>query len=81
VRCPACGHSGEEKFFINGCPECGYSADPAAPAVSPFMVKKKKIKKKKAKKPPPEPLPSWAYIVLTAAVFIFVALLSHFITS
>lgn len=27
VRCPACGHQGSEKDFLEGCPACGYLSD------------------------------------------------------
>ena len=35
VRCPACGKTGDQDEFTNGCPQCGYAFDgsPVKPAV------------------------------------------------
>jgi rRNA maturation protein Nop10 len=61
VRCPACGFTGEEGLFDQGCPVCGYSAPPSPVAAG-------------RGNPPPGKraagaLPLWVYI-LTAAVFL-----------
>jgi uncharacterized membrane protein YvbJ len=78
VRCPNCGYSGEDKRFENGCPLCGYS-DPNAGKEKKTVIKKPKKKKPKAYHHH-EPLPAWGYIVMAAALFILVMLLSHLIT-
>ena len=61
VRCPACGFSGEEDRFRNGCPKCGYSALPEDSRV-------RNKGQPKAAKSAPDPLPFWIYI-LASAVF------------
>jgi len=77
VRCPKCGFHGEDSLFVNGCPSCGYSADgPAGKAGG----KKRKRKRKKAQRLPAEPLPASAYVILTAALFVFIAFVSWLIT-
>jgi len=55
IRCPACGHIGDEKAFSGGCPACGYSAPPSAYAPLP------------EKKIPAGPLPLWVYILSICA--------------
>ncbi|MDR0554837.1 MAG: zinc-ribbon domain-containing protein [Treponema sp.] len=64
VRCQACGFTGEEASFDQGCPVCGY----AAPA--PFNREEKQ-------KAAIGSLPSWVY-VLTALVFGIVGFLVFF---
>jgi rRNA maturation protein Nop10 len=60
VRCPVCGHTGDETSFKNGCPSCGYSAAPSAG---------KQPAKKPAARPlvPAGKLPLWVYIVSICA--------------
>jgi len=63
-------------MFKNGCPMCGYSADPTVK--SSKTPKKKKVKAKEL--PMEEPLPFWTYALAFLALFIVIALLSYFIT-
>ncbi len=37
VRCPACGKTGDQDEFTNGCPQCGYAFDgsPVKPFITP----------------------------------------------
>ena len=76
VRCPACGFSGEDKLFTNGCPSCGYSASPSS---APKTAKTKRTRAKK-KPLPAEPLPILVYIISVIALLVVLAILSHFIT-
>jgi len=75
VRCPACGFSGEDKLFVNGCPSCGYSA-------SPITAKAAKAKHPRVKKKPPpaDPLPIPVYIFSVIAFLAVLAILSYVIT-
>jgi predicted RNA-binding Zn-ribbon protein involved in translation (DUF1610 family) len=60
VRCPACGFTGEENTFRQGCPSCGYSA-PKPGSYPPV---------KKAPSGPLVPvgkLPLWVYILSICA--------------
>jgi len=76
IRCPACGYSGSDRMFKNGCPMCGYSAAPP-----PKSSKKHKKKPKKSKKhPTAEPLPFWTYLITFIALFVVIAFLSYFLT-
>lgn len=36
VRCPACGKTGDQDEFTNGCPQCGYAfnGEPVKPSVA-----------------------------------------------
>jgi uncharacterized membrane protein YvbJ len=72
IRCPACGFSGEESLFNDGCPRCGYqvvtgkdgrkSGHPSAARIS---------RKKSAVASAAEgALPIWAYF-LVSAFFVF----------
>jgi predicted amidophosphoribosyltransferase len=72
VRCPACDFTGAEKMFLNGCPMCGYSAEPSKPAIIRTKVKKPKRYS--------EPLSLAAYIIIGIVVLGAIAILSHFIT-
>jgi hypothetical protein len=66
VRCPACGFTGDEGRFKNGCPSCGYSSPGSVGAG-------------KKENPAAGPLPLWVYLVsilalLCAAAFFFLML-------
>jgi len=74
VRCPACGFSGEDSLFVNGCPSCGYSASPASKTAK---TKRHRVKKKPH---PADPLPFSVYIILTVALLVIITILSHLIT-
>jgi uncharacterized membrane protein YvbJ len=76
VRCPACGFSGEDKLFVNGCPSCGYSA---SPSIAPKKPKPKRPRKKN-KPPAADPLPVLVYVISFLALIVVLAILSHFIT-
>ena len=41
VLCPACGFSGEESLFDNGCPECGYQVLPGKGGTKDIAAAKK----------------------------------------
>ncbi len=45
VRCPACGKTGDQSEFKDGCPACGYafSGSPQKPKTVPSPEPKKKI--------------------------------------
>jgi uncharacterized membrane protein YvbJ len=79
VRCPACGFSGDDKLFGNGCPSCGYSASPSS---APKIAKKPKTKRSRVKKKPPpaDPLPVFFYIVSGIVLLVVLAMLSYLIT-
>jgi len=68
-----CDFSGPEKMFLNGCPLCGYSADPS-------LKKAPKKAKKRKKRPQRESLPAWIYIILGIVLILFIWLFSWFIT-
>jgi uncharacterized membrane protein YvbJ len=71
IRCPACGFSGEEKRFDNGCPECGYQVLPGKGGHKTKRAAFGHNRKKAASASSTEgALPGWAYF-LTAAVFVF----------
>jgi len=74
VRCPICDFSGPEKMFMNGCPLCGYSSDPA------LKKEPKTVKKRKKKHLRGESLPVWTYILLGIVLILFIWLLSWLIT-
>jgi RNA polymerase subunit RPABC4/transcription elongation factor Spt4 len=57
VRCPACDFIGEEAFFKEGCPVCGYSASPAAQNIP--EPKRKTLA---------GALPLWVFILTSAAL-------------
>jgi len=57
VRCPACGFTGEETLFREGCPVCGYSTTTG-----------NNRGVKESEKASGGGLPLWVYI-LTSAVF------------
>jgi len=66
VRCPSCGHIGDESSFQKGCPACGYSAPPGKPA-----------EKKPAARyfVPAGKLPLWVYFFSIGAFIIACAML------
>jgi len=65
VRCPACGHSGEESRFLHGCPSCGYSSPMGTPTTKDIGSRQKNAGK----------LPSWIYIIsVIVLLFVFVIL-------
>jgi uncharacterized membrane protein YvbJ len=71
IRCPACGFSGEEKLFNNGCPECGYQVLPGKGGHKNKRAVSRHNRKKAASDSSVEgALPVWAYF-LTVAVFVF----------
>ncbi|MDR0640065.1 MAG: zinc ribbon domain-containing protein [Spirochaetaceae bacterium] len=70
IRCPACGFSGEEDLFDDGCPKCGYQVLPGK-----GRHKNKKIASRRGGKAAytsnsSGELPAWAYF-LTLAFFVF----------
>jgi Zn finger protein HypA/HybF involved in hydrogenase expression len=68
IRCPACGFSGEEKLFDNGCPQCGYQV---LPGKGGHRSSVRRGHKKTAYASTTEgALPAWVYF-LTFAFFIF----------
>jgi len=81
VRCPKCDYSGPEKMFLNGCPLCGYSANPSLPSKPSKPSKRPKAKTARAKTArDAEPLPAWAFIAAIIALLAVIAFLSHLIT-
>jgi uncharacterized membrane protein YvbJ len=82
IRCPACGFSGEEDLFDDGCPKCGYQVLPGK-----GRHKNKKIasvsrrgRKASGASTSRDALPVWAYF-LTLAFFIFALLFLLFYMS
>ncbi|MCL2043368.1 MAG: hypothetical protein FWG89_04430 [Treponema sp.] len=65
IRCPSCGHSGEEKTFLGGCPSCGYSA----PKTGDYRLPEKKV--------PAGPLPLWVYVFSICAFIAVIAILMY----
>jgi predicted RNA-binding Zn-ribbon protein involved in translation (DUF1610 family) len=65
VRCPACGFTGEERLFKNGCPSCGYSAPPTRASGGG----------RRKDTGPAGPLPLWVYLVSIFALLCAAALL------
>jgi len=65
ILCPACGFSGEDKLFLNGCPSCGYS-EPAGKRAVDTIVK--------------GILPGWAFLISILVLLALVAVLAYFIT-
>jgi hypothetical protein len=57
IRCQKCGFTGEEDFFDQGCPVCGYSA-----SASPVSGGKKRIAA--------GALPVWVYALTLLALLI-----------
>jgi len=52
VRCPACGKTGDQDEFTNGCPQCGYAFNgapvkPSSPAKTTDSEKTKTSSRKK----------------------------------
>jgi DNA-directed RNA polymerase subunit RPC12/RpoP len=76
IRCPACGFSGEEKLFDNGCPECGYQVLPGKGRHKNLHAVRRSRKKdayglSASSAPSPNgTLPVWAYF-LALALFVF----------
>jgi DNA-directed RNA polymerase subunit RPC12/RpoP len=71
IRCPACGFSGEEKLFDDGCPECGYQVLPGKGGHKNRLAASGRDSKKAAYDSTVEgALPAWAYF-LTFAFFVF----------
>jgi hypothetical protein len=63
VRCPACGFTGEEGLFRDGCPVCGYSTAPGG----------KPLPQTTGKKEHPIPagdLPLWVYLTAIGALIL-----------
>jgi len=74
VRCPACGHSGPDSIFRNGCPKCGYSADlPEKVPITP-KIKQPRLKPRFVDTPP-----VWAYIISFFVMIIAFLILFYFI--
>jgi len=65
VRCPACGHTGDESSFQNGCPACGYSAPPGTdkPSAGRHAAKKPAARRTVSS----GKLPLWVYILSISA--------------
>ncbi|MDR1095031.1 MAG: hypothetical protein LBL31_01435 [Spirochaetaceae bacterium] len=71
IRCPACGFSGEEDMFDDGCPECGYQVLSGKGGRKNKLTASGRNRNKAAHTPTAEgALPLWAYF-LTFAVFVF----------
>jgi uncharacterized membrane protein YvbJ len=70
VRCPACGFSGEEKLFDNGCPQCGYQVLPGKGGHKNWLSGRHGRKKAAYTSTTEGALPVWVYF-LTVAFFVF----------
>lgn len=57
IRCPSCGFSGEDDFFTDGCPVCGYTARKAPRREGAAPVQ-----------PLAGALPLWVYVLTGLAV-------------
>jgi uncharacterized membrane protein YvbJ len=71
IRCPACGFSGEEGLFNDGCPKCGYQVLPGKGRHQNKRIASASGRGEKASPTSPSggALPVWAYF-LTIAFFI-----------
>jgi uncharacterized membrane protein YvbJ len=68
VLCPACGFSGEEALFDNGCPECGYQVLPGKGGTKNISAARQ-AKKNSGRRRQDGGVPFWS-ILLTFAVFV-----------
>jgi uncharacterized membrane protein YvbJ len=78
IRCPACGYSGEEKQFDDGCPKCGYQVIPGkgvhrnkgrgSRGHHGYVADKK------------EALPVWCYILTLAFFFLVFSFLLFYLS-
>lgn len=78
VRCPACGKTGDQDEFTNGCPQCGYAfngepikkSGPAKTASSKNLFPKHDSRSytgtTSSKKRSDDALPPWIYIATLA---------------
>jgi uncharacterized membrane protein YvbJ len=71
IRCPACGFSGEEDLFSDGCPKCGYQVLPGKSRRKNKRTASVSRRGGKASRVSASggALPVWAYL-LTIAFFI-----------
>ncbi|MDR0878119.1 MAG: hypothetical protein LBN21_08710 [Treponema sp.] len=60
VRCPACGFTGAEGLFGDGCPVCGYSA--------PQSSEKGRVERVKENQVAAGALPAWVYVLSLLAL-------------
>ena len=91
VLCPNCGHTGQTRDFINGCPECGYAVDGSHGGKS-FSGKKSAARKtknirlkknhlylplnsRKSTKAADSSLPVWVYVLCLLVLFGLVSVL------
>ncbi|MDR0402737.1 MAG: hypothetical protein LBH35_04010 [Treponema sp.] len=76
VRCPACGFTGGESLFREGCPVCGYCAPPETPdnaPARPFPLPDRRARGTRKKSSlwfPASSLAPWVYVL---AVFALIA--------
>jgi hypothetical protein len=66
VRCPACGFIGNERSFLDGCPNCGYAIDTKNKASFSTVQSASGFRREKSRGN--ETLPAWIYI-LVATLF------------
>jgi uncharacterized membrane protein YvbJ len=72
IRCPACGFSGEESLFDNGCPKCGYQVLPGKGGHKNLRAASRRSRQRGGYISATDgALPAWAYF-LTFAFFVFV---------
>jgi predicted RNA-binding Zn-ribbon protein involved in translation (DUF1610 family) len=70
IRCPACGFSGEEELFDDGCPKCGYQVlDENGTRKNRPSASRRGGKKTAHTSTAGEALPAWVYF-LTFAFFV-----------
>lgn len=63
IRCPACGFTGNEQLFANGCPVCSYSSPTGD------MQEYEEKRKKNENRISTGSLPVWVYLVTILALF------------
>jgi predicted RNA-binding Zn-ribbon protein involved in translation (DUF1610 family) len=74
IRCPACGFTGEDDLFKDGCPVCGYLA---ANTVASKLKRHKNTSYTRTEDT--GALPPWAYIITLALAAIIITLFFHII--
>lgn len=70
VRCPSCGLTGDNKLFVNGCPECGYAFTPQNNKQNKLNQRFFKMNQKKHQKD--FSLPLWVYICSISTLIIVI---------
>jgi predicted RNA-binding Zn-ribbon protein involved in translation (DUF1610 family) len=76
VRCPSCGFTAAEEFFVDGCPVCGYSSP--SPGTGENSARRRDSWTKKPPRIAAGALPFWVYLITLFFLFCVFALLFVF---